>query len=31
MNKLDLSIKDYKELFLSERTKKYNYFYISTL
>ena len=31
MNKLDLSIKDYKELFSSERTKKYNYFYISTL
>jgi hypothetical protein len=31
INKLDLSIKDYKELFLSERIKKYKYSYISTL
>ena len=31
INKLDLTINDYKELFLSERIKKYDFSYISTL
>ena len=31
INKLNLTINDYKELFLSERIKKYDFSYISTL
>ena len=31
INKLDLTINDYKEVFLSERIKKYDFSYISTL
>ena len=31
INKLDITINDYKELFLSERIKKYDFSYISTL